>query len=205
MLSFPSNFNSAALCTKKTDQVTRLDSFSLSQQICPATTCHLLKPTPAFQYHTSAPFSGECQVRDLDVSPALGCWLIVRRRCQICLSSPNTLVTCVKRTTVMEKYSSMDSCATALSAHRPAPQIHETAHRGADGWRSLTWLWGARPEQEASQEKAEATQGSRWFHCCAWQVSPLNSHVQQRILPWNSQRGWIVCVWSLFSLWVWGL
>lgn len=96
-------------------------------------------------------------------------------------------------------------CHCAQCAPVPAPRINKSAHRGADGWRSLTWLRGARPEQQASQEKAEATRGSRWFHCCAGQLSPLNSHVQRRIFPWKSQKGWLVCDWSLFSLWVWGL
>lgn len=70
MPSSPSKFNSAALCTKKTEQVTHLDAPSLSQQTCSATTCSPLKAAPAFHGALCyvRPFSGECQECDCDVS-----------------------------------------------------------------------------------------------------------------------------------------
>lgn len=96
------------------------------------------------------------------------------------------------------------SCVTSISTDRKrrrkntlrgwlrsAPRALTSStltQEGAGTCLSLTWLWTAEPKQEARQEKAEATQGSRWFHCCAWQVAPLNSHVQRRILPQQPER-----------------
>lgn len=77
--------------------------------------------------------------------------------------------------------------------------------REASWRRLLTWLWRARPKQQTSQEKAEGTRGGRKFHCCAWKLSPVNSHVQQCIFTWSNRNGWIVCDWCLLSFWVWGL
>lgn len=89
------------------------------------------------------------------------------------------------------KVSRTDRCANALSAHRSHLHGYTTLRaREAGGWRSLTWLRRARPEKQASQEKAEATQGSRGFHGWgAWRFISFKIHMSSSVIfPWHSQR-----------------
>lgn len=73
----------------------------------------------------------------------------------------------------------------------------DTPGRGG-AWLLLTWLWRADPKQDARQEKAEATQGRRWLHCCAWQVSPFNFTCPAEYPSFTARKDESLCVFFFF-------
>lgn len=221
MLSSPSKFNSAALCTKKTEQVSHLDPSSLSQQIRSATSCAIcsnqhLRSSVTVLCPTSDP--GECQGCDFFLSffffsppSTLGKpGMIVKMTAGVrnWYAKPRCLRWVHKtKNSHGKKCAWLIRCAAARSVRAGAsatdkqtrtPGSRRTAftHLTAKSWTRTTGKSG----------KSRSNTGQSLVSLlCLTVISFKFTCPAAYFFLGKSQKGWLVCDWSLFSLWVWGL